>query len=261
MLTEDQHTFFETFGYLVLRQAFSAAEMAQMTRAADEAIEQRRLDAAGQSAAMRYGGFVDGCPQLAPLIEDDRVYGVAGDLLGDGFVWGGSEGNWVEPNEPQIHCWHSDRIDEFALGYRRIKTMIYLTPTTRDTGAFRVIPGSHDSPFFDQLSRHVYHRGERDERVLGLAVQDVPHVAIESTPGDVVFFDQYLFHSVYGKQPDRRYLAIKFAARPTCAEHLAALRKHGQGPEQLTDALRHSTNPLVAAMVAPLLEAEAAYTT
>ena len=202
MLTKDQRAFFETFGYLVIRQAFSAAEMERMTRATDEEIEHRR-SAAGQGAAMRYGTFVEGCPQLAPLIEDDRVYGVAADLLGEGFVWGGSEGNWVEPDDPPIHCWHCDRIGEFALGYRRIKTMIYLTPTTRDTGAFRVLPGTHASPFFDQLSRHVYHRGERGERVLGLAVQDVPHVAIECTPGDLVFFDQYLFHSVYGKQPDR----------------------------------------------------------
>ena len=48
--------------------------------------------------------FVDQSPRLAQLPEDDCIYLPIEDLLGPGFVWGGSEGSFNETND---HQWHS----------------------------------------------------------------------------------------------------------------------------------------------------------
>ena len=41
------------------------------------------------------------------------------------------------------HGWHSDIPGPTETAYPRIKGMVYLTPTTKERGAIRVIVGSH----------------------------------------------------------------------------------------------------------------------
>ena len=83
------------------------------------------------------------------------------------------------------------------------------------------------------------------------------HLAALKELGDVVMFDHYLFHAVFGKQDVRRYIALKYAARPETEEQYEALRPQGQDASELHDSFRHSERPRVQAMVEKLLYWEA----
>ena len=227
MLNAQQLDHFETFGFLLLRQLFPPAEIAAIQRAADDLLRTHRGDQPDQGSYQHVAPFIESDPGLSQLAEDDRIFGVIEQLLGSGFVWGGSEGNKGSFNEEQAHRWHCDRPGEERPDYVRLKVMLYLTPTRKETGALRVMPGSHCQPFYGLLDRLNHVQGEPDARPFGVAGPDLPGCALEVEPGDAVFFNQYLYHAVFGKQADRRYIAMKYAAKPTSDQHVEALRKHG----------------------------------
>ena len=134
MLTAQKIDHFETFGFLLFRQLFSPAEMAEMTAEAEEVWREDLAHQPGQGH-QQVAPFLERRPLLARLPEDDRIYLPVQQLLGLGFVWGGSEGNKGSFNVTRNHPWHSDRADQIALQYTRIKIMIYLQAVTKDTGA------------------------------------------------------------------------------------------------------------------------------
>ena len=227
MLTPKQQEHFDVFGFLCLRQAFSAAEMAEITEAADELW---REDRGGQPDDGRHQGlapFVERSPRLLDLAEDDRIFGVASDLLGPGFLWSGSEGHKDGPTDGE-HNWHADRPGAAETEYRRLKVMVYLAPTTRDQGALRVIPGSHRMPFHEWLwplqANHFKDGTVGDS--FGARGEEMPCCPLETMPGDVVFFHHSLFHAAYGKFPERRYIAFKFVTRPDTEAKLRSMQHY-----------------------------------
>ena len=227
MLTTQQVAHFETFGFLFLPQLFSTDEIAEIRRKADALWREERGGGPDEGAYQHVAPFLESSLELSSLVEDDRIYLTVERLLGAGFVWGGSEGNKGSFNETQSHGWHCDRPGEEDPDYVRIKIMLYLTATTKDTGALRVMPGSHRPPLYHQLQQLNHIQSKPDEMPFGVPGPELPSCALEVEPGDAVFFNHYLYHAVFGKQPDRRYIALKFAAMPTSDRHFEALRKHG----------------------------------
>ena len=256
MLTAQQLAHFETFGFLLLRQAFSPAEIQDIARAAEELWEEDLQSRSDEPGHQHLSPFLEKRSLLARLPEDDRVYLPIGQLLGPGFVWGGSEGNKGSFNETNDHQWHSDRAGQIDLQYTRIKIMMYLQPMHKDTGALRVIPGSHHRPFHQSLLGLQPQKQGTSLSVFGVSGPDLPCYPIEVQPGDVVVFNHYLFHAVYGKQEGRSYIAMKFAAEPTTEVHVEALAKHYQDASQLHEAFRHGPRPRIRSMVEKLLDWE-----
>ena len=80
--------------------------------------------------------FIDQTARLCALLDDARILGIATSLLGDDFNYMGSDGNYYVGDTG----WHSDG---WHSNFTHIKIALYLDPLTRDTGAIRVIPGSH----------------------------------------------------------------------------------------------------------------------
>jgi hypothetical protein len=226
MLTDDQLSYFDTFGFVLLKQLFTPQETAEITRTADELsrAELGRELTEGEDASLT--GLVEGDPGLTQLLLlDDRIYQTMRQLLGDDMIWSGSEGNRGYQSGSTAHHWHADRPGLREFGYLRLKVMLYLEPMRKKQGAFRVIPGSHRSPLHEALGSFQQAHSEADPTFFGLAGEEVPCHAVETDPGDAVIFTQNLFHGVYGKTGRRRYIALKFAARPTADEHLASLHK------------------------------------
>ena len=254
MLSPEQLTFFETFGFVHMRALFSPEEMAAISAAAEDIWRRERQGGAeGHQSSV---SFVECRPLLAGLPEDDRIYGPVGQVAGADFVWGGSEGNKGSFNETRDHQWHSDRAGQIDLAYRRIKIMIYLQAMQRDTGALRVIPGSHQADFHRRLLVLQPQQQGTSMSAFGVPGPDLPAHPVEVVPGDVVMFDHYLYHSVYSKQDERSYIAMKFAARPETEIHYQALCNHGQGAGRLHDNFRRSQRPRIRGMVAGLLKWE-----
>jgi ectoine hydroxylase-related dioxygenase (phytanoyl-CoA dioxygenase family) len=213
MLTAEQQGYFETFGFLVMRQYFSPEEMAAIQRDFDEVLAEDRQGRpfAGEKRQAVLG-FAEMRPRLMQLLEEDRIYEPIEQLLGPGFVWIGSDGNLYVGDTG----WHPDSASH-CFDYPRIKVAFYLDPMTKETGCLRVLPGSHRRPLFDDAAGF---------RHLG---PELPGFALETEPGDVVFFSQNLWHSSWGGKTGRRMFTLNYGAKPSGEKDLQFLRDCYQG--------------------------------
>ncbi len=84
-------------------------------------------------------------------------------------------------------------------------------PLTRDTGALRVIPGSHrvGEAYSDGLEQHIRESAE----AWGISGRQVPALALETTPADLVVFDFRLKHGAFGGSQRRRMCTINVSRR------------------------------------------------
>jgi len=196
--------FYQTFGFLALRRLFSPDEVETINQ---ELI--RRLDAVYHDrpfdGAMRHGAAMMGpdTPYFASLLEDQRFLGAARQLYGDDVIASGLSGNRYVGNSD----WHPD-VDATHPGGP--KFAIYLEPVEADTGALRVIPGSHRSPFHDRLREDL---GMHMEKA-GFDIPELPAYVCESQPGDVVVFDLRLWHASWGGASDRRMCTVEYLKHP-----------------------------------------------
>ena len=251
MLTEQQLAHFSTFGFLLLKQAFSATEMAAFTSAAEELWREDPTPAANAERRLSY--FVERQPLLTRMVADDRIHAVVHDLLGDRFIWGGSEGNIS--NRRDIN-WHPDRKyyrhgEEERIHFPQVKVMLYLQKLGKDSGCLRVIPGSPRMPYHKDLAQQEV---DPASRPFGMAAQDIPCHALESEPGDVIFFNHCIWHSVSGGMQGRRYIGLKFAARPFAADHLKSLETYTSSIFQAHEAFLNNSDPRIRGMVENLAD-------
>jgi ectoine hydroxylase-related dioxygenase (phytanoyl-CoA dioxygenase family) len=260
MLTADQKAHFETFGFIVMRQAFSAAEMDAISREFDDVLAEDRQ---GQPFCGEKRQAVMGCiekrPLLTQLLDDDRIYLPIEQLLGQGFIWNGSDGNLYVGDT----SWHPDGSEH---DYGRIKVAFYLDPVTKDTGCLRVIPGSHRLPLHSELEPLKRQRETPAATAFGAAGADVPSFPLESRPGDVVFFDQNLWHAAFGGRTGRRMFTLNFFAKPRTDAHVTYVRRgyeadvnlikrmqHTQTDELYTEEFLNSDRPRIQGMVAHII--------
>lgn len=258
MLTTQQQAHFATFGFLLLRQCFSPDEIATIRQAA-EAIWQAERQQRGLAADayLTLPNFIERSATLLQLPVDDRIHEAIASLLGPDFLWSGSEGNTGVAMHNQFHAWHSDRCGEAEPDYRRVKVMIYLTPVRKETGCLRVIPGSHKLPLYRELDGLNQQQADTCAQLFGLDGPDLPAFPLETTPGDVVLFDHYLYHSVYKGDGSRRYIAMKFVSQPTKAAHLASLLRFSPYVFAPDPVFAQSEQPRLRQMVAGLAQLQA----
>ena len=260
MLAPAQVAHFTTFGFLTLRRVFAAAEMAEITREANQVWQEDRESQPQERPYQILFPFVEQRPRLAELADDDRIYLAIEDLLGTDFVWGGSEGHKGSWTEQGVLEWHSDRPESEGVEYCRIKVMIYLEPLTKETGALRVIPGSQNEPLRGDL--RALHEGQDglaqtdvSQVAFAVAGPDLPCHALEVEPGDVVLFDDTLYHAIYGKREGRSFITtkyVKFATEPSTREHFEILKANDGGFGLLSEAFRNSRRPRIQGMVQKL---------
>ncbi len=261
MLTEEQIAHFETFGFVVRRRCFSTSEMEEISDAFDEVLaEDRRGEAFDGKARQAVLGFIEKRPLLSGLVEDDRIYLPLEQLLGPGFVWMGSDGNLYVGDTG----WHPDGS---VLDYECIKVALYLDPVMKDSGCLRVIPGSHRLPLHDALDPLRQQRHDPDEKAFGTDGRDIPSYPLESQPGDVVFFDQSLWHSAFGGKTGRRMFTMNFGAQPSKDENIEYLirvyqsdlkhvenMQYTQSARVYEDAFLYSDSPRIKGIVGKLVE-------
>lgn len=251
MLTHNQLSCFDTFGFIHLKQLFSSEEITTITQIAESIwIEELGYKPALEEE-LGITPFIERHPLLiAYMLEDDRLYNAFVQLMGEDFIWSGSEGNRGFTKEFRAHHWHADRPGPFELDYLRIKVMIYLDPMQKAQGALRVIPGSHRLPLHAKLESFQTSHSTKNPTFFGMDGAAIPCHALETNPGDVVLFNHSLFHSVYGKSGQRRYIALKFACQPTCQNHLASLQQWSPYAFKPDKRLLNNNNPQLRRMVA-----------
>jgi len=206
-LTEQQINFFKTFGYLGF-PGLMADRIADIERAFEAIWTERGGGHNGKphdgSARSCIVPFIDQSEYLASLLDDPRIHNIAATLLGDDFNYMGSDGNYYVGDTR----WHSDGWHPKTL---HIKLAFYLDPVTRDTGALRVIPGSHR--LGDQYADGLQQQIRQSPELWGIDGKDVPAIALETKPGDLVCFNHNTKHSAFGGSKSRRMFTINLCQR------------------------------------------------
>ena len=227
MLTAQQKAHFETFGFLFLPHLLSQDEIAIMKRESveifDEARNGRAFDGKQRQPVQP---FFEWRPFLSSLVEDDRIYGIGESLLGPDFFLIGTEGN-LHVGDTQ---WHGVDLDSDYGGsphvLQSVKVAFYLDPLDKETGCLRVIPGSHRRPFSEHLQALM---GHHSEMPFGVSGAEMPGVALECEPGDVIVFTESVFHGAFGGETGRHQHAISFFAPPVTEEQEAWLQRLYEG--------------------------------
>jgi ectoine hydroxylase-related dioxygenase (phytanoyl-CoA dioxygenase family) len=209
-LTSEQKCFFETFGYLV----FPGLLRDQIDTIVSEfrAVFDDKGVAHDASKRTCMVPFIDQREYLCALLDDSRIRGIATGILGDNFNYIGSDGNYYTGDTP----WHSDG---YHLVGKYMKIAFYLDPVRRESGALRVIPGSHRL----ELREWAALQSINAQELWGIEQSEVPCVALESNPGDVVAFNHNLMHASFGGDTQRRMFTINLCAQAETAEEIADL--------------------------------------
>jgi hypothetical protein len=171
---------FQTFGFVALRGAFDPWPL---SRELDEALSNAAFAPAWGPHEMRFGY----APMMtartpASLRLLDRLEAVAIELLGGPVVPTRAKGVRYSGDTP----WHVDSEDANVAS---VGFAAYLEPLRAETGALRVLPGSH---------RARYSADIRAAGSTGLPAGALPSHVVSTDPGDVVAFDEHLFHASAG---------------------------------------------------------------
>ncbi len=207
-LSNDQMVFFDTFGYL----AFPGLLADQVDRIIEEFEKIWSNRGGGHHGRMHDGRersaivpFPDLSEYLSSLLDDPRVHDIASSLCGEDFNYTSGDGNFYTGDTR----WHSD-----GYGTRpvlSIKMAFYLDDVAEDSGALRVIPGSHrvGEPFADAVNERL----KKEGLGFGMSGSDVPAQALPITPGDIVVFNHCIKHASFGGSERRRMFTMNFSER------------------------------------------------
>ncbi len=222
-LSQQQVTFFRTFGFLHLPRLF-ADYRDELDAGFEEAFATDEtpfvLDPANPYHKPRdpayadvprqiVPGFIERSPRLARLRTHPRLVGLVTSLLGDDYLYAESDGN-------RFNCdvyWH---IDSYHSPFKQdnIKVYFYLDEVGRESGALRVIPGSQylESSYADLLRRDLFDP-EKVAEIFGVELDQIPSWTLEARPGDVIVGAFRTLHGSFMGAPGRRLFTINFRGK------------------------------------------------
>jgi Phytanoyl-CoA dioxygenase (PhyH) len=212
-MTSQQQQFFETWGYLHL-PGWIADAIGWITEEYEAVWRDREIvhDGTRRSCIVP---FIDQRERFCTLLDDPRITDLMEGCLGPDACYLGGDGNWYAGDTG----WHSDGFHHVG---KYLKIAFYLDPLTRDTGCLRVIPGTHRI----ELAAGWEARQARNAAELwGIDQRDVPCMALETRPGDVVAFNHNLMHASFGGSGFRRMFTMNFCARCDSIEEAEELRQ------------------------------------
>jgi hypothetical protein len=204
-----QKAFFDTFGYVLL-PGLLLDRISDITSAFDGIWKDAKRPLPTFRGYPSMVPFLDQSDYLCGLLDDPLLEGVIGNLINDDFNYLGSDGNLYSGET----CWHSDVWEaESPAGQRCefLKVIFYLDPLTAASGCLRVIPGSHrlGTPFADELQQKIGNSKE----VWDLEGHEIPAIALETKPGDVIIFNHKTKHASYKGGPMRRMFTMNCCRR------------------------------------------------
>ena len=186
LATEDA---FRTFGFVIIREFFDAASIG-------EEIDQVMRRGIASPEITHYDGINF---QYVPMMTAetpvsltllDRVGALAEAMLGGPVIPTRAKGTYFG-NSP----WHTDS----ELPVTSIGFLAYCEPLDAQSGALRVIPGSHHREYGDAI---------RKLRITAeTALLEFQSLVVETQPGDLILMDEHLFHASYGGTARRQWRA------------------------------------------------------
>jgi Phytanoyl-CoA dioxygenase (PhyH) len=210
---EQDRSFFETFGFLRVPGAITN-ELGWVNSEFAQVFVDRNVVHHGTERTMVLG-FVARRERLSGLLEHPVVEDLLECLLGAGANYIGSDGNYYTGNTR----WHADG---YHVHGTFIKVAFYLDPVDKDSGALRVIPGSHrlTDPEWDAR------KAGASEDLWNISGDLVPATVLASEPGDLLVFNHNLMHSSWGGSDRRRMFTMNLCKHCTSPEEFDELKKY-----------------------------------
>ena len=220
ILTEQQIKYYNTFGFLHLPGL--VRDCIDWIIEEFEEVFDRRMGEGGDlvphdgTQRTSIVPFIDQSAKLCTLLEHPAIHALAASLLGEDFNYLAGDGHFYVGDTP----WHSDGWNPEV---HYIKIAFYLDSLTRETGCIRVIPGSHcvDDAFAKRLQEY---RGQ-SEAVFGMDGRDLPAVAVEPEPGDIIVFNHNLKHASFGGNTRRRMFTMNLCDHCETESELESLKQ------------------------------------
>lgn len=220
-LSAQQVTFFETFGFLVLRgwfapdvdrirEGFEDVFASEEATLLDPENPYHRTSDPQYSRETRWiiPAFIDKSDKLEWLRTDERVTSITRALLGNDCLYAESDGNL-------FNCdvyWHLDAYGA-AANALHIKLFFYLDPLHEGAGALRVMPGTHfRGAYLASLFQSVAQKPEKVPETLGVRLDEIPSWTLAVEPGDVIVTNFRILHGSFNGGARRRLFTVNFRA-------------------------------------------------
>jgi len=230
MLTTAQVDHFASFGFAVLR-GFLTDRAAALRAEADGAIHDAYAAAYDDRVIDGISGhYLPMAARLTPvsasLVCDDPRFIDAAEQLLDGPVI-------PECPEGVLYFaeagWHADD----GIGVRGVKFAAYFEPLTADTGALRLVPGSHHPEMHARLAAcRDRQRPIRSDADVTAYRASIPGYVAATAPGDVIAFDLHTWHASFSGRDRLAWTIIYQRCPETAAERDRTLRSVHDSFEQ-----------------------------
>jgi hypothetical protein len=213
VVTDADAAHLRTFGYVVLRRALDPGPLAdELDRALRDGSRTTFSVDGGPGVSGAYVPMmVERTPVSVGLLDRFAVDAAA--LLGRTVLPLRAKGVRYAANA----SWHRDS----ELPIASIGFAAYLEPLDAGNGALRVLPGSHHGAYGEAVAAHLAPADDVDPAA---AVAALPGVVVDTEPGDVIVFDEHLFHASVGGR-DRRQGRVDYVVDPLGADEEAAARR------------------------------------
>ncbi|GGU81805.1 hypothetical protein GCM10010260_12880 [Streptomyces filipinensis] len=201
-VTEADVTHFRTFGFLHLRGV--QKDVAPQIADAFEGVFERfpLVGRQGRAGVARIAERHEVLQEA--LLADGRCPQVARQLLGTNVAYVGGDGVRYDG----ATYWHRDGNHR---NLRLLKIVQYLEPLGPDSGALRIIPGTHRrGGSWDTFAAEM----ANPDQHFGMKPTEVPAFVIESSPGDLIAFDPHSYHASFGGADNRRQITTTYTAVP-----------------------------------------------
>ena len=217
LLTGEQRAAFDDLGWLVVRGVLDAARVAELARALDELVPESAYAGGYGGQVLEIPSISRGSPALATNAHDRRLARLAAEALGTRRLRLFQDTVFIKPaGDGARVAWHQD-YSYFAFLDRpaALTVRVALTPCTRESGALRVIDGSHR---WGLQGADLSFRAATVEDALGALPPALREAArdrqtlVELAPGDVSLHHCLTFHgsAANGSAGPRKTLAVRF---------------------------------------------------
>lgn len=218
MVTHAQIDFYRTFGFAVLPELIELETVAALSEEFDRVLPQ----AFGSHWPERHDDGIAGhyLPAMGPRTRS-AGRSLKSSSLGSGEALLGAAALPWDVQEILLFD-QAGLHDDFGIAAVGVKFVTYLEPLSAETGALRLVPGSHHAEFRARLRQWLRDNRVEDSEALRRQVDGTPCVVAETDPGDVIAFDVHTFHaSVYGR--DRRQWTVTYLKDPMTEAERTAL--------------------------------------
>ena len=226
-LSAQQIAYFQTFGFLFLPGLFKADidrleegfEEAFATRTPNCVLTEDPLQETDTTFKERKRvilfQIVEQSDKLRWLATDPRVVNIVKGIMGERF----------EPRPTDGHIFHCDTSWHPDMGFTsmaspqggddrfRLKLSFYLDPQRANSGAIRLIPGSHfhDGQYAKTLLTNLFGSPQKIKGVYGVDASEIPCWIVETDPGDLICWNFRTFHATFHGFERRRLFSMTYA--------------------------------------------------